>query len=569
MTNNQKRTSDQANSKTSQPLTQYKRVSLATIFSGAFFSIVTILILINIVIALRLSDFQSILSQLTRDVLPKITLFGQTFDKANQLTYLTARLSSSPSQAFRLIVYRDIDEKIVQIKNLELISNSDSVLKNQLDSIINELNGLNRLIEKRINIQLQIKSQANRLYQLHSDVMSVSIDQILIDQNPKSDEQVFYSWIVDYTEIVTLSSKILAAKRLNKVRQISNNIKTKFQYLIKNSHLLKLKSNQNALTLVSQLEDVLTNSDGLLATKILELRSIGQATGRSNFVHNLVEDFARQVQFQSQSLNSAVLLDAEKTTTFIEVESDFIKLMAVFSILFLVAAIYFLHQRIIKRLVRLNFSVISRISGGNLNLNIKGNDEISDIAQSFNILIKKIEEQKHTLQELSLTDGLTGIANRRSLDARLYSELNIAKEKGSSLSILIMDIDCFKNFNDHYGHLSGDDCLRDIAKAFKNSSLRKKDFVARFGGEEFVIILPDTDEKGATTIANSMLKVISSLKITHEWNTASPYVTMSIGVASFSPQQPISDETLLNNADKALYTAKEQGKNCSILFKNH
>ncbi len=565
---NYKRTTDQSRSALPPQKSKFKRISLATIFSGAFLSIVVILILVNVIISLRLADFQSILSKLTLNVLPKVTVSGQIFNKVNQLTYLTARLSSSPSQAFRLIAYRDVENKIEQIEELDLVSNIDSVLKNQLDSIINELNGLNRLIEKRIKIQLQIKSQAKEMYQLHSEVMSLSIDQFLVSRRLKSDEQLFYSWVVGYTEIVTLSSKVLATNRLNNVRQISNNIENKFKILIKNSHKLSLDKNQETLALVNQLEDVLTNSDGMLPTKILELRSIGQATGRSNFVHNLVKDFARQVQFQSQNLNVAVLEDAEETTTLIKVESDFIKLMAILSILFLIAAIYFLHQRIIKRLVKLNYRVLNRINGGDLTLNLKGNDEISDIAQSFNLLIEEIEEQKQSLHELSLTDGLTGIANRRSLDEHLSNEINTAIENNSPLSILMMDIDCFKSFNDHYGHLSGDDCLRDIANAFKNSSLRKKDFIARFGGEEFVIILPNTNAEGSEKIASAMLKVVSSLKITHEWNSASPYVTMSIGVANFDPKQPISDEALLNQADKALYEAKDQGKNCFVTFSN-
>ncbi len=566
---NNKRTSDHSSSRVSHSLSKYRRVSLSTVFSAVFLSIVAILIFVNIIISLRLSDFQSILSQLTSEVLPKVTISSQTFDKVNQLTYLTARLSSSPSQSFRLIAYRDVESKIEQIEKLQLAADIDSDLKNQLESVISELSGLNRLIEKRIHIQLKIKSQADKMYQLHSKVMAISINQNPANHKLKINEQMFYKWIVGFTEIVRLSSKALASNRLNNVRLISKSIKTKIKALNENNKMLNIKSNENNLNnfeLTNQLENILIHSDGILPTRIIELRSIGQAIGRSNFVHNLVEDFARQVQFQSQNLNNMVLKNAEETAERIKTESDFVKLMALLSVLFLVGAIYFLHQKIIKRLVKLNFSVLNRISGGSLDLNIKGNDEISDIAQSFNLLIEEIEEQKQSLHELSLTDGLTGIANRRSLDKRLSSEVDFAISNNTPLSILIMDIDGFKSFNDHYGHLSGDDCLRDIANAFKNSSLRKKDFVARFGGEEFVIILPDTNPEGSKKIASAMLKVVSSLKITHEWNLASPYVTMSIGVANFDPQKPISDEALLNQADQALYEAKDQGKNCFVTY---
>ncbi len=560
MTNN-KRYSDSEIPSPSIPGSNSKRISLVTIFSGAFLGILLLFIVISSVIALRLSDFQSILSQLSGNVLPKVTLSGEAFSKVNQLTYLTARLSTSPSQAFRLIAFRDIKEKIKEIADLKLIANKDHILRTQLESIANEFNGLNLLIEERIQYQSQVHSQEEDMYQLHDQVVNRSMHILHHRKNPQ-----LFTWIMDLSRVIALASKSLTVTRLNQVRQIGKEIKQRIDYLRSQNIALKFKDDTLSTEFVRKLNNILILEDGLLPARILELRSTGRATGRGNFVHNLVEDFARQVQFQSHQLNEVVIAEAKATTNRITTESGLIKLMAIVTFLFLAGIVFFLHRIIIKRLVNLNSSVLSKIEGKNLELNLDGNDEISDIAKSFDLLIKEIEKQRFEHEQRSLTDGLTGIANRRSLDQYLVKQIDNATKNNLPLSVLMMDVDYFKNFNDHYGHLAGDDCLKKIAQAFIDSIKRKDDFVARFGGEEFVLILPDTCTKGARVIAEEMLSAIISLKITHEWNSASPYVTLSIGSASFDPKDAIGDSELLKRADEALFRAKERGKNCFVAF---
>ena len=560
MTNN-KRFSDSDVNILAQYRQPKKRVSLARIFSGALIGIIAIFILVNGVIAYRISDFQSVLLNLSTKVLPKVTLSGEAVSRVNQLTYLTARIATSPSQSFRLIAYRDIQSKIKEISDLKLIASKDHRLNSQLESIITEFAGLNLLIEERIQYKNQVKSQEKNLYALHEKMIASVMSSDSNNQNKQ-----YFSWLLDFVDIVTLSSKSLAIKRLNQVRRISQQIKFNLVKLKEKS--LSLQSNNNFTTdaLTRRLESILVLEGGLIPTRIKELRSIGQSTGRSNFVHNLVEDFARQVQFQSHESNELVIVEAKVTTQSLETETNLIKLMTIATFIFLFIVMFYLHQKIIKRLVKLNVSVESRIKGGNLSIPLNGNDEISDISNSFNLLVEEIEEQKLKLRKLSLTDGLTGIANRRYLDEHLALKLQIAKRENSPLSVLMMDVDSFKNFNDHYGHLAGDDCLKKIAQAFKTSAHRKKDFVARFGGEEFVLILPDTTREGAEKIAKEMLESVVSMKITHEWNSASPYVTLSVGGATFDPSGPIDDSKLLKQADEALFRAKRKGKNCYVSF---
>jgi diguanylate cyclase (GGDEF)-like protein/PAS domain S-box-containing protein len=167
----------------------------------------------------------------------------------------------------------------------------------------------------------------------------------------------------------------------------------------------------------------------------------------------------------------------------------------------------------------------------------------------------------HLAELLATVDGLTGIANRRRLDEVLDHEWRRAMRDHSSISLLMIDVDNFKSFNDLYGHLQGDTCLRQIASAAGARIQRTTDLLARFGGEEFVVVLPNTDSPGASTIAEEIRRSIFNLCLPHEGN---PHrcITVSIGCATVAPEIDSSSDILYAAADKALYRAKEAGRNC-------
>ncbi|WP_431221906.1 sensor domain-containing diguanylate cyclase [Serratia sp. L9] len=166
-----------------------------------------------------------------------------------------------------------------------------------------------------------------------------------------------------------------------------------------------------------------------------------------------------------------------------------------------------------------------------------------------------------TLEELALLDGLTGLANRRQFDIALKNELTRAARNERSVALLMLDIDYFKQYNDIYGHVAGDQCLQQLGRMLQNMANRPDDLMARYGGEELAIILPDTDLQGATVFAEQVLEGIRQLKIPH---SGSPLgiVTASIGACAQIPH-PYSDTPLglVNMADNALYAAKKNGKN--------
>lgn len=175
------------------------------------------------------------------------------------------------------------------------------------------------------------------------------------------------------------------------------------------------------------------------------------------------------------------------------------------------------------------------------------------------------KRQEDRLYELATTDGLTGLANRRAFDEALETEWHRTKRASGQLSLLLIDLDHFKGFNDHYGHQVGDDCLRAVASTIRSMVRRPGDLAARYGGEEIGVILPDTDSAGAVAIAQAIRTAVEALRIPHAENgPAARFVTISAGVATAlsrmggSIQMPAG---LLQAADIALYKAKNNGRN--------
>lgn len=175
-------------------------------------------------------------------------------------------------------------------------------------------------------------------------------------------------------------------------------------------------------------------------------------------------------------------------------------------------------------------------------------------------VMKLIHNIEKGLKSDSLTDGLTGIDNRRCFDYMLAHEWSKAKRCKEPLSILLIDIDHFKNYNDFYGHQDGDQCLVEIAKSIKNIAHRECDTTARYGGEEFAIILPDTNTAGALTVANNILDAIRARKLPHEKSETTNSVTVSIGIATAVPSAENNGDSLVKAADEALYASKNNGR---------
>ena len=174
---------------------------------------------------------------------------------------------------------------------------------------------------------------------------------------------------------------------------------------------------------------------------------------------------------------------------------------------------------------------------------------------------KLLREQTLVLRSQTFADGLTGIANRRHFDVAIEREHRRARRHGTPLSLLMIDIDHFKAYNDHHGHQKGDQCLIQVAAALSGMLRRSADLMARYGGEEFAMILPDTDTAQATQMAEAIRARAEALAIAHAHGGNSGVVTVSIGVATRSVASAVNIDTLIGAADRALYRAKKNGRN--------
>lgn len=182
---------------------------------------------------------------------------------------------------------------------------------------------------------------------------------------------------------------------------------------------------------------------------------------------------------------------------------------------------------------------------------------------------KKIAENvSEELKIISIQDGLTGINNRRRFDEALNDEWYRASRLSSALSLIMCDIDKFKEYNDTYGHLEGDKCLTRIAHLIEDSARRAGDMAARFGGEEFTIILPDTGHEQAREIAEQIRMAIIDIALPHNTSSVANIVTVSFGVCTKNPDKNSCPKTLIECADKAMYLAKKQGRNKVVSYQN-
>jgi diguanylate cyclase (GGDEF)-like protein len=175
--------------------------------------------------------------------------------------------------------------------------------------------------------------------------------------------------------------------------------------------------------------------------------------------------------------------------------------------------------------------------------------------------LTEMREEKEALESISLEDPLTKIYNRRGVEQLLEGHFGSCMRYQLNLSVILFDIDHFKNYNDHYGHIAGDEVLRKLAAHAKDVLYRPEDFIGRYGGEEFIIVLPNTDHAGALEVAERVQKDFDTLDLKHEYNESFGRVTVSMGVVTTIPQPGDEPEMLVNLADRFMYEAKRSGRN--------
>jgi diguanylate cyclase (GGDEF)-like protein len=359
-------------------------------------------------------------------------------------------------------------------------------------------------------------------------------------------------------------SRALNEQKLQRVRFLFSQLRKQLNELSTNSGEGVDKAVRRQLT--NQLKTLLFTEDGMEVLKIQSLRLEGRAIGRENFVHNLIEDYIAQLGFVTNETEQKITKQVASSVIEMKQQTQLIRIILIGGVVFLIVIVVLFQQRVLKRLSVFNQIVRSETQGFEYQTMLEGNDEITDLAEAFKEFTQTIEIQKRKLEKLSMSDGLTGIANRRALDLRLEHDIKLSTRQKSSVSILLMDIDCFKLYNDNYGHSAGDQCLKDVAKVIVDLLHRDSDFVARYGGEEFVCVLPNTDTKGAQEMATHIIEKMKQVALPHKYSNIADYVTMSIGTATSRPGGVLTPEAIIKQADTALYHAKNTGKNSFSLY---
>ncbi|MBT7952414.1 MAG: diguanylate cyclase [Gammaproteobacteria bacterium] len=227
-------------------------------------------------------------------------------------------------------------------------------------------------------------------------------------------------------------------------------------------------------------------------------------------------------------------------------------------------------NKMLKQVVNLQFDNVELlrqlekekelIAGMNQKLELDIENHIDTEKELIDAKIKA-EGLADDLSRLTVQDALTGIANRRGFDAFLSNAWARAIRNQSPISVMLCDVDFFKNYNDFYGHPEGDEVLKNIAITIESRSRKGSDLAARYGGEEFVIVLPDTELNVALIVAEKIRSAIESLKIPHEKSNVNEYITISLGVVCVTPNRDMDSSALVKQADEALYSAKEAGRN--------
>jgi diguanylate cyclase (GGDEF)-like protein len=193
---------------------------------------------------------------------------------------------------------------------------------------------------------------------------------------------------------------------------------------------------------------------------------------------------------------------------------------------------------------------------------IKIQQTLEQKVEELTLLNEENEKMRAQIEQLASVDYLTQIMNRRVLDESLEKFYKSAERNKEPISLLMLDLDHFKYYNDYFGHQKGDEVLKTVANVLRETIKRPLDTLGRYGGEEFMIILPNTPRKGALKVAEEILKNVRAKKVKHAPNSEKPILTVSIGVASTMPVKKTTKEDLVELADQQLYKAKDAGRDC-------
>lgn len=486
---------------------------------------------------------------LSEESVPKIALASSLNNQIQNLATLTTILSNSQTNPARAQAMFKTNNLLTLIDTSLRADSAESLfIVNQLATLKAEIDELDSLVEQRIRQEGHLSDTQDALNALFYRLF-LHLESLNTTDKVDSDIQ----------QLVLSSNEVYQQNRMHKLRQIEEGLRTTLDQIKSKIANDRTKTHEY----IDQIAYLLVSEEGIVHQKIASLRITGRARGRDNFVRNLIAGVASNLQYQTLLVNQETLKNAVSANEAAEQQKQYTIAASVFAVFVSASIIYFLYKQIVFRLVSLSEQVEQATEDKRSMVTISGDDEIASLANSFSMYLQKVRDQEDKLLGLSLTDSLTGIPNRRAFDDKLSHTLSLCKRNIWSVSIMLLDVDFFKSFNDSFGHIQGDKCLARVAKTLEETLSRGSDFCARYGGEEFVCVLPDTDLHGAAKKAEELRLAVEKLGIKHPTSEVAKVVTISVGVVSFPAEslEKWENKNLFEYADRELYKAKNNGRN--------
>ena len=535
--------------------TGYKQLSLIKKLAILLLMAVVLFIGVGTLLQTRLEQTQLILNDLTFNTIPAMTNANQSAIKSSELFSALELLTSSNTPVERRIAELEVNKKLNETQEQANRVNYSQNEFRLLKTIQEEMNNLNLLIDTKLDIADQITKKQKGLSELQYQADSVYKENT--GQTPLETTQKA-KWKIAFLELITLAYRVEDTDRLDELKEIKHTIELKLSHLesIVEETLPTLEKQVSPLN--TAISELLMSDQGLLNLQANHLKMIGRTRGREYFIRNLISDYSNVAnQFslnKNKYLKDKILALSNGVYT---QETWFIGGFILLAVM--ICTILALYTHAIKRLRILTRKIRNMTTEPILTHSSK--DEIDELFHAFDQFSDTINTQNQRLETLSLTDSLTNIANRRAFDRRLFYELSNDRTLQIDLSVVLIDVDFFKQYNDTYGHASGDEALQKIAMMLSHTIQNSTNLIARYGGEEFVAILPNKTAKESNLVAQNIMQAIRLANIKHRMSEISDRITISIGIATRTKGEASDIDTLMKKADMALYYSKKQGRN--------
>ena len=492
----------------------------------------------------QLKDTEASFKTIASEVVPTLANNGIAHSQLSSLAFLVANFAQAASPAQMRISHREVTSKLEEIERLVSAGSID--IDGKLALIRAEFDVLNSLILEVFALQQILEEGEQNIYQLQSIIQTSS--------SSKRFEKI---------ELLLSTLRIIYADKLIDVRRLQRNMETQLQLFSPEAEFTDKEDIENS----EKINQLVFGRNGIIDTKLSLVRTRGRVKGQRNFVRRLILDVASDTEFKTYEFANLQSEQAEKLAY--RSSERFSVTLTTHIVTFLIGLglIIFIKFRVVSRLESLTKALTQEQKPEKIKQLCRQNDEISVLTKTVVKYISTIDKQKAELTQLSFMDSLTKVGNRRAFNERMEQAISLAMRNKLSLSVLLIDVDCFKQFNDEYGHVKGDECLIKVAQQIKTKAKRSSDFVARYGGEEFVCLMIGMTCDEALEFAESLCTSVEELAIPHLYSKAkSNVVTVSVGVHCETDINSHTEERLLQCSDVALYQAKTNGRNQAVRY---